>query len=246
MCRCVPHAVPGSGRAGPSRALCKTQPVLGACRCACPCTFSHSCASRLWPVVNDTTEGARLARHPSALGCCRVNPRFPLRLWGVGTLGTRPPPVTSQNLLPPPRYEGSPFFVHVHAAPVLFSAFRRTPPTTSSVQPSSNHPAAHIHCSPFRLSPTTHIHRSVFRRSLPTQFQCSVHFWGWSPAQTRSFPTSQPILPPATAHVPPRLRPPSFPLSGEWRWPGPWAGGTLSLALSLTLGYTGLMCPHFS
>ncbi len=60
--------------------------------------FSHSCASRLRPVVNDTTEGARLARHPSALGCCGVNPRFPLRLWGVGTLGTRPPPVTSRSL----------------------------------------------------------------------------------------------------------------------------------------------------
>ena len=42
--------------------------------------FSLSCASRLVPVTNDTTEGARLARHLSALGCCRVNPRFPLRL----------------------------------------------------------------------------------------------------------------------------------------------------------------------
>ncbi len=142
------HAVPGSGQAGPPRALCETPPEL---ECMPVGQFMHPSRSAappgFGPLETTSPKMLSLLGTPLAMGCGRVNARCPLRLRCGGTLGNQP---------------SSCHFV----VPAFFSFVAYAPPTTQPCIPAyatifiGDQPSSYHHLDPAFISFAANAHRS--------------------------------------------------------------------------------------
>ena len=157
-------------------------------------------------------------------------PAFRLGFEVVARSGTRPSPVTSRSLLL--------IFCHHLSS---FSPFPFLTAGASDPVPRASYPLAAIFELPLN-SPST-----CYASASPTQLPLPQHRSFLAPPHCLTTHYS-PALPVQSLVFPCSL---SFPPLRKWLWPAagrgrPWPTGGAVRGLDAYLGYTGLMCPHFS